>query len=82
MEVISLYDTVTEKGINISFDDLKKFENQKVKIVVSSLDENEQRKERLRELAGCLSDEDAKDILNSIQDCKNINQKDWDEIFT
>ena len=82
METISLYDIVTENGLNISFDNLKDFLNQKVKIVVSPLDEIEQRKERLRQLAGCISDDDAKEILNAIQDCKKISIEDWDEVFT
>ena len=82
METISLYDTVTEKGINLSYEDLKKFLNQKVKIIVSPLGENEQKKERLRQLAGCITDEDAAEILDAIKDCKTINYEEWDEIPT
>ena len=82
MEYIRLFDTVTEKGLNLNVNELKKFMNQKVKIVISAIDENEERKDRLRQLAGCLKDEDAKDILDAIKDCKNIDFEVWDEVFT
>ena len=77
MEIISLYDTVTEKGINLSYDDLKIFVNQKVKIVISPLDENEARKERLRQLAGCLDDADAKIYEEALAECRQINTEAW-----
>ena len=82
MEIISLYDTVTENGINISFEDLKKFLNQKVEITIIPVEEPKSKRDRMLELAGCLSDEDAQEILEAIKDCKTINYEDWDEIST
>ena len=77
MEAISLYKTVTEKGLSLNVDELGMFINKKVKIVISSLDENEARKERLRKLAGCLDDADAKIYEEALAECRQINHEAW-----
>ena len=77
METISLYETITEKGLTLDVTDLRMFLNQRVKIVISSLDENEARKERLRQLAGCLDDEDAKIFHEALTECRQVNDEAW-----
>ena len=77
METISLYETITESGLTLDATELKMFLNQRVKIVISSLDENEARKERLRQLAGCLDDEDAKIFEEALAECRQVNNEAW-----
>ena len=74
MKTVRMVDTMTEDGISLKSPELMKFLNQKVEIVVSSLEQKKaERNERLRKLAGCLSDEDAKIFEEALAECRQIN---------
>ena len=82
MEQISLYDIVTKNGLILTSEELQKFVNQKVKIIISPLEEKDQINEKLMKHAGVIDDESASEILEAIKDCKNIDYEVWDEVST
>ena len=73
METVKIYDTMTEEGIILNGPEMQKFLNQKVEIVVSSVDEKKAaRNKRLEEIAGFLSEEDAKIFEEALADCRRV----------
>ena len=82
MEQINLYETVTKNGLVLTSEELQKFVNQKVKIIISPLEEKDQYNERLMKHAGVIDNESAHEILEAIKDCKNIDYEVWDEVST
>ena len=78
MSTIRLYETITENGLVLKNPELMKFLNQKVEITVSSIEQKKaERNKRLRKLAGCLSDEDAKTFEEAVAECRKINYNEF-----
>ena len=82
MEQINLYETVTKEGLILNSEELQRFINQKVKVIISPIEEKDQINERLMKHAGVINDESAREILEAIKDCKNIDYEVWDEVST
>ena len=79
MKAVKMYDTMTENGLSLNSPELMQFLNQRVEIVVSSIEQKKaERNERLRKLAGCLSDEDAKIFEEALAECRKINYEAWE----
>jgi len=78
MKTVIMYDTMTENGLSLNSPELMQFLNQKVEIVVSSVEQKKiERNKRLEKLAGFLSDEDAKIFEEALAKCRTINYEDW-----
>ena len=78
MKTVKIVDTITEDGLYLKSPELMQFLNQKVEIVVSSFEQKKaERNKRLRKLAGCLSEEDAKIFEEAHAECSQINPEDW-----
>ena len=71
MKTVKMIDTVTENGIVLNTPELMEFLNQKVEIIVSSVEQKKiERNERLEKLAGFLSEDDAKIFEEALAECR------------
>jgi hypothetical protein len=76
MEVLTLNEIVTDKGLNINFDKLYRFKNQKVEVTIKAIEDKIVGNNILK-FAGILSNKDAKLMQKSIDECRNIDLENW-----
>jgi hypothetical protein len=76
MNAIILNTEITENGIFISSDILKTFKNKNVKIIIEQSDKNEE-KNSLLKFAGSINNDEAEDLLKSIEECRTIDLESW-----
>ena len=82
MESIRMYDIVTPNGLYLSIDKLQKYINQKVEITIVPVNEPKTKREKMLEFSGIFDDETAKEMLDAVAECKNIDLDEWNEIST
>ena len=70
---------MTENGLSLNSPELMQFLNQKVEIVVSSVEQKKaERNARLEKLAGFLTEEDAKIFEEALAECRKVNNEAWE----
>ncbi|OHD14282.1 MAG: hypothetical protein A2086_09625 [Spirochaetes bacterium GWD1_27_9] len=76
MEALRLDEYITEDGIYISNEKLKKFRNMRVEIIILPLEENKEEKKFMK-FAGILKENESLKILEDIEDCRKIDEENW-----
>ena len=77
MEAIRLKEYITENGLIIENEKLKQFQNMKVEIIILPLEEKPDVKNFMK-FAGVLNNEDGIRMLESVEECRKIDQADWE----
>lgn len=76
MEAIRLSEFVTDKGIYISKELVKKFQNMQVEIIILPLDEKKAEKDFMK-FAGKLSETEGSNMLKAVDECRKIDEAGW-----
>ncbi len=76
MEAIKLKEYISEKGLFIENEKIKKFRNMNVEIIILPLDEKTEIKSFL-DFAGKLNSEEGAMMLNSVEECRKIDLASW-----
>lgn len=76
MEALRLNEYITEKGLYINSEQLKRFQNRKVEIIILPSDENSNKKTFMK-FAGVLEEDVANKVLKDIEDCRKIDEESW-----
>ncbi len=77
MEAIKLKEYISEKDLFIENEKIKKFRNMNVEIIILPLDEKIKAKSFL-DFAGKLDNDEAKMMLNSVEECRKIDMASWE----
>ncbi len=77
MEAIKLKEYISEKGLFIENEKIKKFRNMNVEIIILPLDEKTGTKSFLN-FAGKLNSEEGEIMLNSVEECRKIDLASWE----
>ena len=76
MEALRLNEYITENGIHINSEQLKKFRNMRVEIIILPLEENKEEKKFIK-FAGILEENEGRRMLKDIEDCRKIDEENW-----
>jgi hypothetical protein len=76
MEAIKLKEYVSQKGLVIDREKLKKFENRMVDVVIYPSEDDSSIKD-FHKYAGTLSEYDAEVMLAEVEGCRKIDSEGW-----
>ncbi len=76
MEALRLNEYITEKGLYINSEQLKRFQNRQVEIIILPLEERKDEKTFMK-FAGILEEDVANKALKDIDDCRKIDKESW-----
>ncbi len=76
MEAIKLKEYVSQNGLIIDREKLKKFENRMVDVIIYPSEDDSSIKD-FHKYAGTLSENDAEIMLAGVQECRKIDSEGW-----
>lgn len=76
MEAIKLKEYISNKGLFIDKEKLKKFENRMVEVIIFPSEEDNSNKD-FHKYAGTLSENDAELLLAGVEECRKVDSEGW-----